>query len=84
VTATAAITAPEYPGGSMDLLLTGTFYNDEYLQMMYRSSNRSRRQLGVAVIQLDPLGQTMKIHYAGFSPTRSTFVAGRLVLGRQK
>ena len=83
VVATATIKDPENSALQTDLVLTGSYYNDEYIQMMYRARDRTRRQLGVAVLQINPEGNLLRIHYAGFSLSRSTFVAGTLDLRRQ-
>ena len=80
----ARISSKQAPELATDLVLTGKFYNDEYVQLMYRNEDRLRRQLGVAVLRLDPLGVNLIVHYAGYSPTRNTFVMGRLDLKRQK
>jgi hypothetical protein len=66
------------------LSLTGSFFNDEYIQMMYRSSDRKRRQFGVAILRVSPNGERITCHYAGFSPMRNMFVAGRIELGREE
>jgi len=37
---------------NVDLVLDGGFYNDDYIQLTYRSVSHERRQLGVIVLKL--------------------------------
>lgn len=74
IVANAAIVDPDNPASATELVLTGSYYNDEYIQMMYRNRDRTTRQMGVALLQLSPTGHSLRVQYAGFSPTRSTFV----------
>jgi hypothetical protein len=62
----------------------GAFYNDDVAQLTYRSKDRSRKQMGVAVVNLSSDSNSLLVHYAGFSPTRNTFVAGKMNLKRER
>jgi hypothetical protein len=76
----ATISSEALPEAKATLLFSGTLERNRYLQMTYRSAERLRHQLGVVVFALDDTGKTMTGHYAGYSPTRKTFVMGRLTL----
>jgi hypothetical protein len=67
---------------SVQLALEGGFYSDSYLQFTYRSVDPSRMQLGVIVFRLSGEGDILAGHYAGLSPTRNIFVAGKVSLKR--
>lgn len=66
-----------------DLVLSGTFYNDDYLQLSYCNKNFARKQLGVVVLGLGPDGQTLSGSYTGFSPRRDTIIAGTISLSKK-
>jgi hypothetical protein len=66
------------------LILLGTFYNDDYLQLSYYNKNFATKQLGVAVLGLSPNGLGLKGYYSGFSPRRRTIIAGTIVLQRKE
>ena len=66
--------------GSVDVTLEGGFYNDDFLQLTYRGTDRRRRQLGVVVFELSDEADKLSGHFAGFSPVRHTFVVGKLEL----
>src|SRR4051812_8712556 len=84
VIGTAELSSLSNPPTKAELVLTGNYYNDEYIQFLYQNRDRTLRQLGVAVVQLSPLGNRLRAHYAGFSPLRNTFVAGKLIVERRK
>ena len=77
------LTVPEYPAANTVLVLTGGFYNDDYLQFTYRGKTPARKQLGVVVLRLSDSGTEFFGHYAGFSPMRSCFVAGKVTLQKK-
>jgi hypothetical protein len=72
----------QLPGSPKEdnLSLSGTFYNDDYVQLSYYNKSFAKRQLGVVVVGLSPDGSTQRGYYAGFSPERSTIVAGEVSL----
>jgi len=42
------------------------------LQFIYKSEREGLMQFGVLMLKMDPIGQEMVGHYAGFSPFRKT------------
>jgi hypothetical protein len=65
---------------SVGVGLEGGFYSEDFLQLTYRSIDRKRKQLGVVVFELSDDADKLTGHFAGFSPSRHTFVVGRLEL----
>jgi hypothetical protein len=61
---------------NITLTMTGGFYDDDYLQFTYRSKDPIRKQMGVLVLRLSEVPDTLSGHYAGFSPLRGKFVVG--------
>jgi hypothetical protein len=66
-----------------ELSLSGTFYNDDYVQLSFYNKSLARKQLGVVVVGLSPDGLTQRGYYAGFSSERATIVAGEVSLKKQ-
>jgi hypothetical protein len=66
-----------------DAVLSGVFYNEDYLQLSYYNKNLARKQLGVAVLRLGPDGNTLSGYYSGFSPIRETIVAGSILMEKK-
>jgi hypothetical protein len=62
------------------LVMSGMFYDNDYLQLSYSSPNM--KQLGVVVLALKPDNKSLKGHYSGFSPRRSTIVAGSITTSK--
>lgn len=61
------------------LVISGTFFDACYLQLNYRSSDKSGRiQPGVLVLALTPDAIQLSGYFAGFSPTRRSFVTGKI------
>lgn len=54
----------------------GGFLNEDYMQFIYRSRDRTRQQMGVIVFRLNDEGNVLTGHYAGLSPLRGVFVSG--------
>jgi hypothetical protein len=76
----AVLSAPGH--SSVDVTLEGGFYNEDFLQLTYRGTDRRRRQLGVVVFELSDEAEKLTGHFAGFSPVRHTFVVGKLEMTR--
>ncbi len=66
-----------------ELLFSGRFYNDDYVQLSYSNKTLARKQLGVVVAGLSPDGLTQTGYYAGFSSGRATVVAGEVCLKKR-
>lgn len=66
-----------------DLSLSGTFYNDDYVQLSFYNKSLVKKQLGVVVVGLSPDGMIQRGYYTGFSPERSTIIAGAVSLERK-
>jgi hypothetical protein len=64
------------------LVLNGGFFDDNYIQLTYQSNDPTRQQMGVIMFRLSGGGQTVKGHYAGYSPMRETFVVGSVELNK--
>lgn len=64
----------------VELTLSGGFYNDDFLQLNYKSKYLARKQMGVVVLVLSNEVDELTGHYAGFSPVRNTFVVGKCKL----
>jgi hypothetical protein len=60
----------------------GGFLTEDHMQFIYRSRDRSRKQLGVIVFRLSDEGDTLIGHYAGLSPMREVFVSGKVTLAK--
>jgi hypothetical protein len=65
-----------------ELALSGTFYNDDYVQLSYANKSFAKKQLGVVVVGLSHDGSCQRGYYTGFSPGRATIVAGEVALKR--
>src|SRR5207244_7632775 len=69
-------------GDSEKLALEGAFYRDRFLRMTY--SNDAKTQLGVLFLELDDNNEDLKGSYSGYSPRRSTIVAGTIKVDKVK
>jgi len=67
---------------SVQVSVNGEFYNDDLLELIYRS--RIRKQYGAMVIRISDELDKLDGHFAGFSPTRSCFIMGAFELARPK
>jgi hypothetical protein len=67
-----------------ELTLSGTFYNDDYVQLSFANKSFAKKQLGVVVVGLSPDGSCQRGYYTGFSPERATIVAGAVSLRRSR
>ncbi|MGA2351742.1 MAG: hypothetical protein ABSF70_15010 [Terracidiphilus sp.] len=65
------------------LSFSGTFYNDDYIQLSYANKSLARKQLGVVVAGLSPDGLTQTGYYAGFSSGRAAVVAGEITIKKK-
>ena len=68
--------------GKIALDCEGGFLTDDYMQLVYRSQDWSRKQMGVIVFRLNGTGDVLTGHYAGLSPMREVFVSGAVTLKR--
>jgi hypothetical protein len=77
---------PDFPGTSRDtvdeIVMTGGFFDDWYLEFSYRNKELRRKQMGVIVVRLSGNCDRTFGHYAGFSPYREKFVVGEVELYR--
>ena len=80
VKGTVKLWSPRYPSQWPAIKVWGGFYDNNYIQLSYRSTDPARVQLGVVVLKLAADGQRLLGYYAGFSPIRECFVAGELAL----
>jgi hypothetical protein len=64
----------------VNLDMSGGFYDTDFLQLTYKSSNRARKQLGAILLRLSAECDELDGYYAGFSPAREAFVTGTLHL----
>ena len=80
VKGTAELWSPRYASRDPKIKVWGGFYDNNYIQLSYRSTDPARVQLGVIVFKLAADGQRLSGHYAAFSPIRECFVAGELAL----
>ncbi len=83
VKAHAVLTGSDATQAADHVALVGMFYNDDYLQLSYHNENFARKQPGVVVLGLGPNGDILKGYYAGFSPRRSTIVAGTIEMTKK-
>lgn len=74
----------QLPGSAKrdELSLSGTFYNNDYVQLSYANKSFAKKQLGVVVVGLSHDGSCQRGYYTGFSPERATIVAGEVALKR--
>ena len=77
----APASTPRRSGVAMDF--EGGFLTEDYMQLIYRSHDQSRKQMGVIVFRLNLEGDTLTGHYAGLSPTRGVFVSGNVTLEKK-
>ena len=76
------IVTAESLNSSNHLSMEGGFFNQNLIQLMYRSEDAARIQYGVVLLQLTAAGDCLKGNYAGFSPSRECLIAGRFDLRR--
>jgi hypothetical protein len=62
--------------------MKGGFFNNSLVQLAYTSQDRKRMQYGVLLMKLDPSGDAIIGHYAGFSPVRQCLICGEISLRR--
>ena|SRR6266850_6653782 len=79
----AVIRDPKAPNQEDHLVLSGTFFDDDYLQLSYYNKTFIKKQLGVLVLRLGPNGDVLRGYYTGFSPRRGTIVSGMVELKRK-
>ena len=76
VKGSATLTSPGeiYP----NLSFSGGFFNDDILQLSYRSESESRKQLGAILLKLSDDGTELTGYYTGYSPSRSCLITGKV------
>ncbi|MBT9317990.1 hypothetical protein [Leptothoe spongobia] len=60
----------------------GCFLYGNFLQLNYRSKNKRRVEFGVAVLELDPSGETLAGKYAGYGASSKHVVTGHFDIRR--
>jgi len=82
VTGDAIVVGIEGRPDQIPLQLVGGFFHDDYLQFVYKSKREEFMQFGVLMLKMNPKGNEMVGHYAGFSPFRETkpLIHGRVNL----
>lgn len=65
---------------SSRLSMKGGFFNENLIQLVYKSKDGTRVQCGVVLLELTASGDRLHGHYAGFSPARECLIVGQFAL----
>ncbi len=76
ITADTVVTADSPAQISNRLSMKGGFFNENLIQLMYKSKDGAKIQYGVVLLELSASGNRLHGNYAGFSPLRECLIVG--------
>ena len=83
ITCDIRVTAGDPYNASVDLKASGGFFNQDLVQLAYRSAKASRVQYGVFLFEFSPAADRLNGNYAGYSPTRECLILGKYELQKR-